>query len=158
MSSFHCHLIDYGSADYQETLSLRYKILRAPLGLTFTADQLAAEADQIHLAGMVADRLIACLVLVPESHGHIKMRQVAVDIPYQGKGYGKQLIACAEQWAINHGYHLMHCHARETAIPFYLSMGYQTKGERFLEVTLPHMYMEKVLAAVKPSAGSTVIV
>lgn len=148
MTVLNCHIIAHNSPEYDKTIQLRYHILREPLGLQFTPEQLDVEADHIHLAGYVGDQLAACLVLVPESHGNIKMRQVAVDTRWQGQGLGKQLIRFAEEWSAARGFTLMHCHARETAVPFYLSMGYVIRGERFEEVTIPHFYMEKYLTHI----------
>jgi predicted GNAT family N-acyltransferase len=36
-------------------------------------------------------------------------------------------------------------HARKNAIGFYEKMGYQVTSEEFLEVTIPHVVMEKKL-------------
>jgi predicted GNAT family N-acyltransferase len=35
--------------------------------------------------------------------------------------------------------------ARETAVKFYISLGYEIYGEPFVEVTLPHRKMKKTL-------------
>jgi predicted GNAT family N-acyltransferase len=36
-------------------------------------------------------------------------------------------------------------HARKSATGFYEKLGYTTDGQEFLEVTLPHVVMEKLL-------------
>ena len=35
--------VEFATPEYDETIALRYKILREPLGLEFTEEQLAAE-------------------------------------------------------------------------------------------------------------------
>ena len=37
-------------------------------------------------------------------------------------------------------------HVRETAIPFYARLGYERRGSRFVEVTLPHFLMRKIIS------------
>ena len=36
-------------------------------------------------------------------------------------------------------------HARQTAVPFYERLGYETYGEPFVEVTIPHIAMRMAL-------------
>ena len=62
---------------------------------------------------------------------------------YQGKGYGALLVAAAENFAIEKGFSTMYCHARDTAVPFYLKLGYHKIGDVFEEVSIPHYEMEK---------------
>lgn len=135
----------YGSPEYQTTLQLRDAVLRKPLGLAFSKDQLAAEAKDTHLTAWYAGKIVACLVLTPQHDATLKMRQVAVEPALQGRGIGRQLVLYSEQWAKQHGYCTLYCHARETAVPFYVSLGYQVKRGPFEEVTLPHFLLEKNL-------------
>ena len=73
------------------------------------------------------------------------MRQVAVDDTKQGKGIGSALLQFSETFAQLKGYASIHCHARKTAVPFYLKHGYTIIGDEFTEVNIPHVYMEKLL-------------
>lgn len=138
-------LINYGSTEYDEIVALRYEILRKPLNLHFTADQLAAESNYLHLAYYQNEKLIASLILVPEENGKIKMKQVVVATHHQGQGIGAKLIFAAEKLAVEKGYDFIYCHARDTAVPFYLKLNYTKVGEMFEEVTIPHWQMEKSL-------------
>ena len=120
--------------------------MRRPLGLDFTPEQLAAEYADIHLAAFAdVGRLIGYLCLTPLNKEEVKMRQVAVAPEWQGKGVGKKLVAASEEMAKHLNFKKMTLHARETAVPFYLRLGYQTVGEQFEEVTIPHFKMEKKL-------------
>ncbi|MGZ5244361.1 MAG: GNAT family N-acetyltransferase [Bacteroidia bacterium] len=140
-----CKAVAFASADYKETVALRYDILRKPLGLDFSGEQLAAEENDFHLAAYMDDKLIACLVLTKVNDKEIKMRQVAVAENIQGRGIGKKLVKFTEDFALENGFTLMTLHARETAVPFYLSMNYKTEGQPFTEVGLPHKKMYKVI-------------
>ena len=138
--------IAHGSAAYWGTVALRDAVLRQPLSLRFSAEELAAEADSCHLACYRGDRLAACLVLRPLADGDVQMRQVAVAPDWQRQGIGTALAERSEALARARGFRRMVLHARESAVPFYERLGYSRIGERFEEVTLPHWAMEKRLA------------
>jgi predicted GNAT family N-acyltransferase len=132
------------SADYEAALELRMSILRGPLGLTFDPTDLEKEASEIHLGAFDGEHLVATLTLTP--HGNrVKMRQVAVSSEHQGEGIGSQLVTFSESHARALGFEEMILHARETAVPFYLRLGYEVVGEPFIEVTIPHRAMQRRL-------------
>lgn len=138
--------IQYNTPDYERVVALRRRVLRAPLGLDFTPEQLASEADDIHLAGFEDETPVACLILTPASEREFKMRQVAVAPERQGAGLGSELVAYSEIVARAAGCRRLVLMARETAVPFYLRLGYEAVGEIFEEVSLPHRKMHKWLS------------
>ncbi len=140
-----CKIVQHGSAGYRETVVLRDKLLRKPLGLRFKRAELEAETDSHHLACYRNGRLAACLVLKPERDGKVRMRQLAVAEHCQHEGIGTELVAYAESVATGLGYTEMVLHARETVVLFYERLGYEKAGERFVEVTIPHFFMSKHL-------------
>ncbi|MEZ5013220.1 MAG: GNAT family N-acetyltransferase [Chitinophagales bacterium] len=145
MENIRCKEVAYSTEAYQDIVTLRTEVLRKPLGLQFTPEQLAAEKDHIHIGLYIHNLLAACLMLVPEADGRIKMKQVAVLPSEQGRGLGAMLVAYAESWAEEKGFSIMYCHARAEAVPFYIKMHYRITGEMFEEVTIPHFPMEKKL-------------
>lgn len=138
--------IDFGTPEYDETIRLRFQVLREPLGLDFSTESLEQEFNDFHLA-MYNDqsKLIACLVLTPQSDVQIKMRQVAVLPEKQNSGAGTALVNFSETWSRNAGYTEMVMHARDTAVSFYERLGYKKVGKKFEEVSIPHWYMKKDL-------------
>jgi len=137
--------VEHGSLEYLATVDLRDSILRKPLGLQFSAEELGAEKDSHHLACYRGDRLVGCLVLQPLRGREVRMKQVAVVPDLQGQGIGKALVEYSEAMANRLGFRRMILHARETAVPFYERLGYARFGDRFEEVTIPHWAMEKSL-------------
>jgi predicted GNAT family N-acyltransferase len=131
--------------EYLLSLILRYKILRIPLGLTFSAEDLAKDKNDIHIGAFEDDRLLASLILTDTGDSSIKMRQVAVEDNLQGMGIGSELVQYADTYARENGYRLIHCNARDTAKAFYLKHGYKVIGDEFTEVGIKHCYMEKEL-------------
>ena len=133
----------FGSAEYKKALELRYRVLRKPLGLQFTAAELSKDVKDIHLGILMGDEIIACLILLVSENKKIKMRQVAVDENFQGKGWGKKLSLAAEEIAKQLGCNCIFCHARKPAVSFYEKLGYKITGDEFTEVGIPHYAMEK---------------
>ena len=89
--------IDFGTPEFDDALRLRYEVLRRPLGLEYSPEQIALEYDNIHLAAYSdAGHILGYLNLTPYKDKIVKMRQVAVAPDYQGRGIGK---AVAEQLA-----------------------------------------------------------
>jgi predicted GNAT family N-acyltransferase len=137
--------VEHESDEYRETVALRDRLLREPLGLKFEPAELDAEKDSHHLACYQDGELAACLVLTPEPGGKIMMRQLAVAERCQRKGIGTSLVAYAESVAVGLDYTEMVLHAREPAVPFYERLGYQKEGEAFIQATIPHFFMHKRL-------------
>jgi hypothetical protein len=136
-------LIHYGSKEYQQEVELRSKVLREPLGRRLTDEELVQGQDDIHIGAFSNEALVGCLLLKPLSRDCIKMRQVAVSPSQQGQGVGKRLVDFAETMARQQGFNEIILNARQTAVPFYESLGYKTEGDVFEEVTLPHFKMKK---------------
>jgi GNAT superfamily N-acetyltransferase len=137
--------VTIGSAEYMAAVRLREAILRAPLGLVLSAEELAAEPACRHFVGLAGNEVIATLLLKPLDARTVKMRQVAVDPAWQRSGVGARLIRFAEEAALAHGFGEIVAHARGTAVGFYERLGYSAEGEVFLENTIPHRFVRKPL-------------
>lgn len=138
-------IIDHGSKDYQKMIDMRLAILRKPLGLDFSAEELAREKDDILIGCFEEDKLEGCCMLTKTAPQTVKLRQMAVTSGLQGKGIGRVLLNFAENVARDKGYRKMTMHARKNALGFYEKLGYKVVGDEFIEVTLPHFAMEKEL-------------
>jgi predicted GNAT family N-acyltransferase len=138
--------VPHRSYEYEEAVQLRRDVLRLPLGLDFTPDELNAEAEHLHLVGIDENKVVACLVLEPKTPKTIKMRQVAVSPERQGEGIGAELVRFSEQVAQANAYGEITLNARANVVPFYLKLGYEIYGEPFEEVTIPHQSMKKILS------------
>jgi predicted N-acetyltransferase YhbS len=137
--------IDHGTKEYKQMVQLREEILRKPLGLTFSAEQLGNEKDDILIAAFEEDEMLGCCILTPLDDNTLRLRQMAVQKNLQGKGIGESIMNFAENLARDKGYKTLMMHARDTAIGFYERFGYKVKGEQFIEVNTPHHIMEKRL-------------
>ncbi|HOZ76512.1 MAG TPA: GNAT family N-acetyltransferase [Ferruginibacter sp.] len=135
----------HGSKDYEKMVKLRYEIMRKPLGLSFTEDELNKEKDDILIGAFEEDEIIGCCLLTKVDANCTRLRQMAVQKNRQGMGIGESMMQFAENIARDRGFKKIVMHARETAIGFYERYGYKTKGDEFIEVNIPHRVMEKKL-------------
>jgi predicted GNAT family N-acyltransferase len=134
------------SPEYALTVALRHEVLRVPLGLAFTVEQLASESGSHHLAALDEEgHILGCLMLTPHVDGEVQMRQVAVKPEMQGTGLGRALVEEAERKARELGFTRMMLHARDVAIGFYARQGYAREGDLFTEVGITHQQMAKRL-------------
>jgi predicted GNAT family N-acyltransferase len=137
--------IEYTSTDYKQMIELRIDVLRKPLGLTYTADDLAKDEFDFLLAAFSENKIIACCILHQVNKNTFKLRQMAVANHLQKNGVGKGLIQFAEQFALQKNVNKIEMNARKYAVEFYEKLGYKIIGDEFLEVGIPHFKMEKCL-------------
>lgn len=124
---------------------LRNEILRRPLGLQFTPEELEKEKEEILIGAFEEEKMLGCCMLIMEAPNSVRLRQMAVLNNLQGKGIGRALMQFAENIARDRGFQKITMHARKTAIGFYEKLGYRISGQEFEEVTIPHYIMEKLL-------------
>lgn len=135
--------IDHGSEDYEKMVQLRKAILREPLGLTFTNEELENEREDILIGCLDEDVMLGCCILTELDQKTLRLRQMAVSNKLQGKGIGESIMSFTELLARDKGFKKIVMHARNTAIRFYEKCGYKVCGSQFLEVNIPHHIMEK---------------
>ena len=138
-------IIDHGSEEYRQMVKLRDDILRKPLGLGFTPEELESEKDNMLIAAFEDEDILGCCMLVEEKSDTVRLRQMVVLNDLQGKGIGRALMNFAENIARDRGYKIISMHARINAVGFYEKMGYKIASDQFTEVTIPHYVMEKKL-------------
>lgn len=143
--SLDIRVVGYGTPDYEAAVALRRAVLRTPLSLDFSAEDLAREAADAHLAAFDGGRLVGTVVMTPYESRKVKLRQMAVSEGMRGRNIGAQLVAFFEDHARRNGIGEIVLAARQTAQAFYARLGYVTDGVVFTEVTIPHVKMWKTL-------------
>jgi len=138
-------IIDHGSKEYRQMVQLRIDVLRKPLGLSFTDDELAKEKSHILIGAFEEEKMLGCCMLIKLEDGSVRLRQMAVLNNLQGKGIGRALTQFAENIARDIGYKKITMHARKPVTGFFEKLGYRVSSDEFLEITIPHFEMEKML-------------
>jgi predicted GNAT family N-acyltransferase len=137
--------------EYTAEKLLRDEVLRAPLGLKLTETDVRGEDRQFHLLAFDENgAAVGCVLIAPAQDGIVRIRQMAVAPKMRGQGIGAGLMAQAEILARAIPVRKLTMHARLSARGFYERLGYRAESDTFLEVTIPHIAMEKTLDPENP--------
>jgi predicted GNAT family N-acyltransferase len=138
-------VIRFATPDYEAAVALRRAVLRTPLGLDFSPEDLAREGGDAHFGAFADGGLVGTVVMTPYEAGKVKLRQMAVADEMRGRNIGAQLVSAFEDHARRNGISEIILAARQTAQSFYAQLGYMTDDVVFMEVTIPHVRMWKAL-------------
>jgi GNAT superfamily N-acetyltransferase len=137
----------------EAVLPLRHEVLRA----TRPFDSAKAKQDRdpatLHLAAFVDDSIVGVLTQFPDATslapGAVaeRFRGMAVAPWWQGRGIGRQLMRAVRDLARARGADLLWANGRDTALPFYESLGFHVVGEGFVDNEM-HLGHHVVLARI----------
>ena len=136
-------LTDSNSKYYEEVLKIRQDVLRTPLGLTLSQEDIEDDKNQQIIIALDNEKVVGCLFVKIVSQDKVKFRQMAIAEKYQHQGIGKSIIHFAEDFCILNQHKKIELHARKTAIDFYQKQHFQLLGEVFYEVGISHIKMVK---------------
>src|SRR6201992_479488 len=117
-------MIDHGTREYNQMIQLRNDMLRKPLGLSFSVEEMEKEKNDVLIGAFEDDKLLGCCLLTRVDDKVVRLRQMAVPNSLQVKGVGRALMTFAENIATDLGYKKLIMHARKTALGFYGKLGY----------------------------------
>jgi predicted GNAT family N-acyltransferase len=131
-------------------IDLRERVLRTPLGLTLSMEDLVTEQADRHLLAFEGETVIGGLIVQRRDQvpGAWKIRQVAVEPSWQGRGVGHALMLAVETAARDAGIKNLVLNSRESVCGFYEKLGYVSEGEPFTEVGIPHRRMQLSLSFI----------
>ena len=93
--------IEYGSAEYLETLELRNRVMRIPLGLDIHKEDFSHESASAIIGSFDGGQLLGVGVM---SHKDVfKVEYLCVDFHLQGSGIGGELLDRMEAMAAERG-------------------------------------------------------
>lgn len=128
---------------------LRFEVLRKPLGMPPGSEENAAEARVEHCVAVDSGgEVVGCVLWLVDDDGRAgKLLQMAVADARRGEHIGARLVRELERHVAARGVGLVRMHARESALGFYAKLGYETYGDPFTEVGIPHRYMRRTLVS-----------
>ncbi len=135
--------IPFGGRDYPKTLLLRHEVLRRPWHQSILEDDLEGEASDFIWGAFDGDRLVGMAVLQDTGQPYDRLRYMAVDSAYRGRGIGAGIARQFEILARGKGKKGIRLMARLSVVPFYEKLGYRKEGEAFVpsHIALEHMDM-----------------
>ena len=123
-------------------------VLPLPAGGTSLSPGEGRGLPQTHHALRSSERATPCSS-VPAAPREARLRRMAVARHFQGRGHGRRIIEEVERALAARGFTQLVLHVRNPVVPFYEKLGYRVVGAEFIEVTIPHVQMEKTLASRK---------
>ena len=126
----------------------RWEILRKPLGMSKDSLADSIEDKSFHLMGIDdEEKVIASGRVHFNCENEAQIRYMAVDDSFKRKGVGTEIVKELENYAQSKGANIMVLNARENAISFYLSLGYEEVGPYQSDTGIPHKTMKKNLVS-----------
>lgn len=142
-------LIDTKSTYYKDVVMLRHDVLRKPIGLSISQEDIEEDKNQYIIISLDNEIVVGCLFIKIITKEKVKFRQMAIAQNYQHKGIGRTMISYAENFCLLNEYQKIELHARKSALDFYTKQGFQIIGEEFEEVEIPHIKMVKSLVEIE---------
>ena len=134
--------------EWDNYLMFRWEILRKPLGMSKDSLADSIEDKSFHLMGIDdEEKVIASGRVHFNCENEAQIRYMAVDDSFKRKGVGTEIVKELENYAQSKGANIMILNARENAISFYLSLGYQEIGPYQSDTGIPHKTMKKNLVS-----------
>lgn len=134
--------------EWDNYLMFRWEILRKPLGMSKDSLADSIEDKSFHLMGIDdEEKVIASGRVHFNCENEAQIRYMAVDDSFKRKGVGTEIVKELENYAQSKGANIMILNARENAISFYLSLGYQEVGPYQSDTGIPHKTMKKNLVS-----------
>ena len=134
--------------EWDSYLLFRWEILRKPLGMSKDSLTDSIEDESFHLMGIDEEKnVIASGRVHFNSENEAQIRYMAVDKNFKRKGVGTEIVKELEKYALSKGKVSMILNARENAISFYLSLGYEEVGPYQSDTGIPHKTMKKRLVS-----------
>lgn len=136
-------IIDYASDEYEKSIDLRDQLFRKPWGLNIRDDDLSADQDMTMFGAYDKGRLIGTIFLAEDNKNIARIKSVAIDENYQGKGLGRYLMNYVEDIARDKGYKKINLMGRVSSQEFYEKLGYKAISKVYDYKTIPHLDMQK---------------
>ena len=130
--------------EWENYLLFRWEVLRKPLGMTKESLSDSIEDKSFHLMGIDAEKnVIASGRVHFNSENEAQIRYMAVDDRFKRRGIGSEIVDKLERYATSKGAEIMVLNAREEAISFYSSLGYEEVCPYHSDTGIPHKTMRK---------------
>lgn len=102
------------------------------------------EHESVHILALDGADVVGCVLFHRQGESG-RLYQMAVLPEYRSRGIGTRLVEALERLARSWGMAQIYLHGRDYAVGYYERLGYQKVGDPFIEVTIEHFKMEKML-------------
>jgi GNAT superfamily N-acetyltransferase len=145
--------VEVRRATDSEVRELRLSVLRPAAARVPSAYDL--DPATVHIGAFCDGRIVGCASVFPEPFDDEplawRLRGMAVDPEYQGRGIGRLVLDAAVAAADAAGAPLIWANGRVSAMAFYQRLGWEARGEVFTygPADLPHLVIVRPMSAAR---------
>ncbi|WP_311874285.1 GNAT family N-acetyltransferase [Vagococcus carniphilus] len=136
------HTEDIHTTIYEDALAIRKEVFvteqQVPLSLEIEDEEVC-----VHFVLYEDNEPAATVRLFPKDKSTYKIQRMAVLKLHRQKGFGREIMIAAENYAKISGKTQTILGAQTHALAFYESMGYEAFGDEFLDAGIKHFNMKK---------------
>lgn len=122
--------------------AVRNTVFSAEQGISEKLDFDGRDHECVHvLARLENGESIGTARMLPDGH----VGRIAVHERWRGKGVGTRLVEYLSQAARDRGFSEIYLHSQVQAAAFYSRLGFETRGDTFMEAGIEHVLMVRAL-------------
>lgn len=122
--------------------SVRNTVFTAEQGISETLDFDGRDHECVHVLARLDDgETIGTARMLPDGH----VGRIAVHKGWRGQGVGTRLVEYLIEAARDRGFAEVYLHSQAQAADFYARLGFEKRGETFMEAGIEHVLMVRVL-------------
>jgi predicted GNAT family N-acyltransferase len=122
--------------------AVRNAVFSVEQGIAETLDFDGRDHECVHLLAWVGDGEIVGTARML-SDGHVG--RIAVAREWRGRGVGTRLVEYLTEVARERGFAEIHLHSQVQAAEFYSRLGFEARGDTFMEAGIEHVLMVRTL-------------
>lgn len=122
--------------------SVRNTVFSVEQGISKALDFDGRDLECVHVLASLDDgEAIGTARMLPDGH----VGRIAVHKPWRGQGIGTRLVEYLTQAARERGFSEIYLHSQIQAAEFYTRLGFESRGEPFMEAGIEHVLMVRNL-------------
>lgn len=137
--------LEIKSVPLEVVLPIRQEVMYP--GQSAELAQVAGDEEAIHWGLFSGEKLVSVISLFNSlKYGRsLQFRKFATLADYQGKGYGSRLLQEVINYGVSHGYAVIWCNARVSALGFYNRFGFCQDGDAWQKNGIDYIIIKKAL-------------
>lgn len=129
-------------ADSAAIRAVRNTVFSDEQGISEALDFDGRDHECVQVLARVGDgEVVGTARMLPDGH----VGRIAVHERWRGRGVGTRLVECLTGVARDRGFSEIYLHSQAQAADFYTRLGYETRGDTFMEAGIEHVLMVRTL-------------
>ncbi len=122
--------------------AVRNAVFSVEQGISEILDFDGRDRECVHVLAQVGEgEIIGTARMLPDGH----VGRIAVHKQWRGRGVGTRLVEHLTKVARERGIAEIHLHSQVQAAEFYSRLGFEARGDRFMEAGIEHVLMVRIL-------------